>query len=41
MSDEVSVTIATQPALKLGFCQLTKENVSVINDYIDNNIENL
>ena len=41
MSDEVSVTIATQPALKFGFCQLTKENVSIINDYIDNNIENL
>jgi len=41
MSDEVSLTIETQPALKLGFCQLDEESVSVINNYVDENAENL
>ena len=41
MSDEVSLSIETMPALKLGFCQLDEESISVINNYVDKNAENL
>ena len=41
MSDEVLLTIETLPALKLGFCQLDEESVSSINNYVDENAENL
>ena len=41
MSDEVSIGIETLPALKLGFCQLEEENISAINNYVDENAENL
>ena len=41
MSDEVSLSIETMPALKLGFCQLDEESISVINNYVDENAENL
>ena len=41
MSDEVSLSVETMPALKLGFCQLDEESISVINNYVDENAENL
>ena len=41
MSDEVSLSIETMPSLKLGFCQLDEESISVINNYVDKNAENL
>ena len=41
MTDEISMSIKTMPALKIGFCQLDEESVSSINNYVDENAENL